>query len=63
MVISIDIKDTSGAGKVVEHLLVVRGSTRVSEMRALHVPNPLLEVASFQAVRCTWKQSLVVVNG
>ena len=63
MVISIDIKATSGAGKVVEHLLVVRGSTRVSEMRALHVPNPLLEVASFRAVRCTWKQSLVVVNG
>ena len=61
--ISNDTKVTSGAGEVVEHLLVVRGSAKVGAMRALHVPNPLLEVASFQAVRCTWKQSLVVVNG
>ena len=51
--ISNDIKATSGVGEVVEHLFVVGGSTKVGTARALHVPNPSLEVASFRAVRCT----------
>ena len=65
MVISIDIKVAGGAGKAVEHLLVIRGWTKVSETRALHVPNPSLEVevASFRAVRCIWTQSVVITNG
>ena len=57
------IKVTGGAGKVVEHLLVIRGWTKVSETRALHVLNPSLEVASFRAVRCTWTQPVVITNG
>ena len=51
--VSIGIRATSDAGKVVEYLLVVGGSTKVGAMRALHVPNPSLEVASFRAARCT----------
>ena len=57
------IKATSDAGELVEHLLVVRGSTKVGAMRALHVPNPSLAVASFRAVRCTWKRSVGIANG
>ena len=63
VVISNNTKVTSGAGEVVEHLLVVRGSAKVGAMRALHVPNPSLAVASFRAVRCTWKRSVDIANG
>ena len=51
--ISNDIKATSGVGEVVEHLFVVGGSTKVGTARALHVPNPSLEVAPSRGVRCT----------
>ena len=61
--ISNDTKVTSGAGEVVEHLLVVGGSAKVGTARALHVPNPSLAVASFRAVRCTWKRSVGIANG